>query len=212
MGECRTSRSRRYGRCFTGVTCAVLVACSFFVAPRTSGARAASHGVVTITESGSIGAVRLNVSTAADIEQQWGPAAYSTTGNVMGISNSYYPNYRLFGYECHQQRGYTVCAINFYMSRRTHRLESFTTTSPRFRLFGGVHVGMAANVASSREHKPDIAGCGQFISVSTPQLFVAIWTRGGRAHLRDGTEYVSGGRVASIGIDYKRHGVGVLFC
>jgi hypothetical protein len=71
---------------------------------------------------------------------------------------------------------------------------------------------MSANVASKREHRPNISGCGQLIGVSTPPLAVAIDTRGGTAHLRNKGLYVSGGRVSGIQIDYRRYGVGVLFC
>jgi hypothetical protein len=35
---------------------------------------------------------------------------------------------------------------------------------------------------------------------------------GGTTHVRKNGIYVSGGRVASIEIEYKRYGVGVLFC
>lgn len=156
----------------------------------------------------------MNVSTAAAIGRQWGAPAYTRTGNVTGVSTGRagYPNYELMGYSCGLEQGQTVCATNFYLSERTHRLESFTTTSPRFVLFGGVRVGMSADVASRREHQPDVDGCGQFIYVSTPHLSVDIWTRGGHAHLGANTDYVAGGTVASIGIDFRRYGVGVLFC
>jgi len=166
--------------------------------------------VIRISRLGQIGVLRLDVSTAADVERAWGSPDYTTTGNV-GAQG--YPNYTLLGYGCHAEQGYTACAINFYVSETTQRLESFTTTSPEFLLFGGVHVGMSADVASSREHQPNELGCGQSIGVSTQRLSVEIGTRGGHADSRiGGGEYVTGGRVASIGIDYKQHGVGVLFC
>ena len=166
---------------------------------------------IRISRSGQIGALRLDVSTAADVEGAWGAPDYTTTGNVGGGPG--YPNYTLLGYRCHARQGYTACAINFYVSQTTHRLESFATTSPDFLLFGGVHVGMSADVASRREHQPNELGCGQSIGVSTQRLSAEIGTRGGHAHPRNGAgEYVIGGQVASIGIDYKQYGVGVLFC
>ena len=169
----------------------------------------ASGRWITISRTGSIGPLKLNVSSASEIVQRWGQPAYETSGNVLG---SPYPNYELLGYGCRRRPSYTTCAINFYMSERTGRLESFVTNSPQFLLFGGVYVGMSADVASKREHRPNISGCGQLIGVSTQPLAVAIDTRGGTTHLRKNGLYVSGGRVAGIAIDYKRYGVGVLFC
>jgi hypothetical protein len=71
---------------------------------------------------------------------------------------------------------------------------------------------MSADAASRQEHRPDVLGCRQLISVSTPWMSVGIGTVGGHAHVRGDTDYVHGGKVASISIDYKRYGVGVLFC
>lgn len=172
---------------------------------------AARQPVIRISRAGGIGPLRLNVSTAAAVERQWGAPAYTTTGNFAG-SVSGYPNYTLFGYRCRRQGSYTACATNFYVSQKTQRLESFQTTSPQFVLFGGVRVGMSADAASAREHEPDVSGCGQFIHVATPRLSVDIWTRGGHEYTRNGGLYVTGGTVASIGIDDAHHGVGVLFC
>lgn len=129
-----------------------------------------------------------------------------TTGNVGGPS---YPDFRQLGYRCRRRDGYEDCAINFYVSERTGRLESFMTSSPRFSLFGGVHVGMPADLASRRERKPNLSGCGQLIAVSTPQMSIDVDTVGGR---RDSRGHVSGGRVSAIEIDQRPYGVGLLFC
>jgi hypothetical protein len=185
----------------------LLAALGLLILPAVASAR-----WITISRTGSIGPLKLNVSSTSEIVQQWGQPAYETSGNVLGSSSSHYPNYELLGYGCRRRPGYTTCAINFYMSERTNRLESFVTNSPQFLLFGGVHAGMSADVASRREHRPNVSGCGQFVGISTPRLEVAIDTRGGTTHLRKNGFYVSGGRVASIDIDYKRYGVGVLFC
>jgi lysophospholipase L1-like esterase len=172
----------------------------------------AAPRTIGISRSGRIGVLRLNVSTAADVERAWGAPQYSTTGNVTGGPNSGYPDYVLMGYRCHTQLGYPRCGVNFYVSQTTGRVESFFTTSREFELFGGVHVGMSADLASKREHRPNVAGCGQFIGVSTRQLSVQIGTRGGHEHARKNGLYVTGGKVANLGIDYKHYGVGVLFC
>jgi hypothetical protein len=172
----------------------------------------ASARGITISRSGAIGPLRLNVSSVADIVQRWGQSAYETTGNVLGGASSGYPNYDLLGYRCGRRSGYTACAVNFYVSQKTRRLESFETTAPQFLLFGGVHVGMSADLAAKREHQPDEDGCGQGVRVSTPWLSVNINTRGGASHVRRNAIYILGGRVVSIAIDYKHYGVGVLFC
>lgn len=171
----------------------------------------ANRRVIRISRWGRIGALRLNVSTPADVERQWGPPEYTLIGNVAG-SILGFPNYTLLAYRCRLEGGYTSCAVDFYISQRTQRLESFTTTSRQFVLFGGVRVGMSADVASAREHRPDESGCGQQIYVSTTRMMVDIWTRGGHEYARRGGRYVAGGRVTGIGIDDAHHGVGVLFC
>jgi hypothetical protein len=160
---------------------------------------------IGISRSGHIGGLRLNVTTVADIERQWGPPGYTKAANV-GAGD--YPNYLMLGYGCHGEHTATVCSTSFFVSRKTRRLESFTTTSPDFVLFGNVHVGMSGDVAARREHQPDEAGCGQGINVSTHSLSVVISTEGGKLH----GQVVSGGRVVGIAIDDKPYGVGVLFC
>jgi hypothetical protein len=173
---------------------------------------AASAQRITISRSGAIGPLRLNVSSAAEVVKQWGQPAYETTGNMFGVSGSALPDYELLGYRCRSPSGYSECAVDFYISKATGRLESFETTTPEFMLFGRVHVGMSADLAARHEHSPNVAGCGQFIRISTRQLSVQINTLGGTGHRHGHGLYVSGGRVASIAIDYKHYGVGVLFC
>lgn len=166
---------------------------------------------VAISRAGSIGSLKLNVSTLARVEHIWGPPAFTMTGNMDSPSPGY-PNYTQLGYECHADRGATTCATNFYISQRSQRLESFATTSQQFVLFGGVHVGMAADAASHREHRPNFEGCGQGIGVSTPTLSVGIDTKGGRTQPTAHGLRVTGGSVVEITIDEKRYGVGLLFC
>jgi hypothetical protein len=166
-------------------------------------------GPIAVSRSGHIGSLAINRSTAAAIRGVWGSPDYTRTGNV---DSGTHPDYIELGYACHPSRGFVTCATSFFVSRRTHLLESFTTTSPRFTLFGGVHVGMASNVASVREHEPNLDGCGQGIYVNTPDLFVILQTRGGHAHLTGHRELVSGGSVSEILIDQRHLGVGVNAC
>lgn len=166
-------------------------------------------GPIAISRSGQIGSLAINRSTASDIRGVWGSPDYTHTGNVGGGPS--FPNYIELGYSCHPSR-YTTCAISFFISQRTHLLESFTTASRLFTLFGGVRVGMASNAASRREHEPNLDGCGQAIYVNTRDLNVDVLTRGGHAHLTRQRELVSGGSVSGISIDHKRLGVGVNFC
>jgi hypothetical protein len=77
---------------------------------------------------------------------------------------------------CRPSHGYVTCAMSFFVSQQTHLLESFATTSPRFTLFGGVHVGMASNAASRREHVPNLSGCVQGIFLDTRDLNVVVYT------------------------------------
>jgi hypothetical protein len=168
----------------------------------------ARTGPIKISRSGQIGALRLNASTSTSVIRHWGTPGYTTSGNIAGPGSGY-PNYTLLGYGCSQHGGATFCATNFYVSRNTDRLESFSTSSSRFVLFGGVRVGMSADIASQRERQPDVAGCGEFIHVPNPDLDVQIDTHGGDTAAGI---HLHGGRVEAIGIDEKQLGVGVNFC
>lgn len=163
---------------------------------------------VPIARDGAIGSLTLNRSTTRDVIRAWGSPDQRRVGNV-GAGPSY-PEFTLLGYECHGPRSTFSCAINFYISHRTWRLESFTTTSPRFRLFGGVTVGMSGTLASRREHRPEFIGCGSGIDVPTRTMDVDLGLVG--AHLVGGGARALGGHVQNIAIDDRAHGVGVLFC
>lgn len=170
---------------------------------------AGSSRSVAISRSGQIGPLAIDRSTDSDIRSAVGSPDYENTGN---IDTGPLPNYSELGYTCHPSHGSMTCAMSFFVSQSTQRLESFTTTSPRFTLFGGVHVGMPANVASQREHEPNFDGCGQGITLDTPHLHVFVATRGGHEHSTRHGEVVSGGSVSEISIDQKHLGVGVTTC
>ncbi|HWF74109.1 MAG TPA: hypothetical protein VG186_12230 [Solirubrobacteraceae bacterium] len=207
-GACHTYATRR----------AVLLAMSLLAACVTVGVAAiAADGQTRVTRislSGRIGPLRLDSSTRTDITGRLGPPDYSSSGNI-GLAPTLTPKYELLGYQCTQQSSFTTCAINYYLNARRHRLESFSTTSSAFALPGGIHVGTPAEQAVRIEHKPDLGGCRQGITVRTPRLTAFIWTSGGRFKSTKHAIEVIGGQVSQISIDYRRYGVGangVNFC
>ena len=105
----------------------LLAALGLLIVPAVASAR-----WIPISRIGSIGPLKLNVSSASEIVQRWGQPAYETNGNVFGSSSSPYPNYKLLGYGCRRRPSYSTCSVNFYISEETNRLESLVTNSPRF--------------------------------------------------------------------------------
>lgn len=175
-----------------------------------AGAAAAATGAVTITRSGRIGSLHIDKSSLQAVERVWGKPAQLTPdicfGGVGECVGGYYTQ---LGYNCTTS---SVCQFDFYIARSTGRLESFSTTSAKFRLFGGVRAGMSAELASERLHKPDIAGCGQGISLDTSTLSVSVGTVGGKSEPSGDEQLVRGGKVTAIDINDKRHDLNVGVC
>jgi hypothetical protein len=169
------------------------------------------HRPIQISRSGRIGKLAIDVSAATDITRLFGPPGFTDTGNVCGGSCGY-ADYEVLGYGCGHSPQYgsgTTCSTNYYVSLTTGRLESFVTTSRAFALPGGVRVGVSGTAAAKREHQPDIGGCFQGIFLRTRTVDIDLWTRGGHEKR---PPYIQGGKIAAIGIDDRRAGVGVLFC
>jgi hypothetical protein len=176
-------------------------------APAATGDVASTRLGGVITLSGRVGPLRLNVSSAVSISETLGAPAVQMTGSTTaGL-----PEYLGLGYDC---RGPQLdeCGTTYFVSQETHRFESFSTTSAAYRLPSGVHVGMSGDQAARLMRKPDIGGCLQGIGLRSPTLSLFVATKGGRTRSEPGKLVISGGRVISIGLDDRQHGVGVLFC
>lgn len=194
---------------------AALTAAATALVSAAPGAAATPTGAIKISAAGQIGTLRLNVSTAAGVRAVWGKPDVVAHGKPFKPFGAKPPRYTSLGYQCHPSASFfggTACNVQFYFSGRTHRLVSFQTTLHRFALFGGIHVGMPANRASTLEHHAPNQEClllngkpsGQ-IHASSKHLQIELSTRGGHAH--GGT--ISGGTVDQIAIDSKPGGVGV---
>jgi hypothetical protein len=174
-----------------------------------TGVRIASSragGVITI--SGQIGSLRVDVSSASAITRALGAPRVEASQAPLGPG---YPGSTVFGYKCSGPR-INQCDTTYFVSQTTHRLESFSTTSPSYRLASGARVGMSGSEAARLTHEHDLGGCTQGISLSTPTLSVYLGTEGGQTHPEGNELRISGGRVTYIAVEDLRHGVGVLFC
>ena len=186
----------------------VASAVGFLALTSSSGLASARAAETQISNSGQIGRLRIDASTGADITRLFGPPDYTTTGNI-GQGAPPTPSFRLYGYHCATRQQVTSCAISYYVSLVTNKLESFMTTSAAFDLAGGVHVGMSATRAAAIERQPNIAGCAQGIRASTHRLVTYIATVGG--HLGANGD-VTGGTVSQLSVESQQHGVGVTLC
>jgi hypothetical protein len=176
------------------------------LAPTRSSASSVPSGLVTL--SGRIGAVQLNVSSTAAIEAAVGQPEIQTSG----VFDPGLAPYLALGYEC-SGPDISQCATAYYVNEATGRLESFATTSSAYHLPSSARVGMSGTRASRLTHHRDIGGCLQGISLTSHVLTMYLATRGGRMHVTPGGPLVvSGGRVISIAVEDRKHGVGVLFC
>lgn len=174
-------------------------------------------GSGTVSTNGTVGPLRLDRSSAADVIAFAGPPDAQGTGDVV----SGYPRYEALGYSCSSQpadgNSFTsehgpYCHTVYYINQRTQELAAFFTSSERFTGPGGVYPSMPAASARSRIHQPAISGCrtGFFIK----DLIVEVFGGHNRLTSVNGhpTEVLIGGTVGDFDLESAHHPVGLEFC
>jgi hypothetical protein len=129
-----------------------LVACVLAV----TGTAAAAATRIPISRTGRINGLRMNSSTAAQVERMWGQPTHTYDGWL--------------GYHCRPNGNsiFSSCLAAFWISPTTHRLESFATTSSRFVLYNDLHVGTSWSAASLRQR--GVPDCDEFLSTAAIQI------------------------------------------
>jgi len=123
------------------------------------GSGAARGGSGTVTPDGRIGALRIDVSTAADVVRFAGQPDDTVTRRT-GWPDV--PPYHALGYGCSHEKKpkydpaaplapHVVCQSVYYINARTRRLAAFWSDSPSFQTVRGTTPGMKQPAADRRE-------------------------------------------------------------
>lgn len=185
-------------------------------------AHAAGTGFpVSLTSSGRIGRLRIDVSTREDV------IAFAGTPEAEGENSASAPllGWDALGYSCGKAdpRGaflaplgggppYLFCRTVYYLSAETGRLATFATNERRFRTTTGIDVGMRTAAASRRAKRPAYAGCTQSITLQTPQAHLAMAISGAHTAMRGHQLFAIGGRVAEFVLESRNTYLDVFDC
>jgi hypothetical protein len=196
-----------------------------------AGASRALHGGAGVVSlRGTIGALHLDRSTAADVRRVAGRPDYEGIGSFRpGVD--VVPLFRALGYDCHQvksggilinrrdRQGYpqgsgVECKTTYYVSQRTHTLGYFETASRAFHTPLGTHVGLAWAKVKEHGHYPP--NCGGPLTTGRDAT-LGIWNRGGKTGPKrpgdepDERNPVVGGWVSGLDLESNRHPL-TFFC
>jgi hypothetical protein len=205
-------------RVFTGTLAAVLV----MVPPAASAVPHGGAGVVS--ERGFVGPLRIDGSTAVQVQAFAGPAEYIGAGRFRPAIHEFAPFIAL-GYGCRHARygiptmrvrkdGVTAgdshvdCRTVYWINQRTGLLAGFSTDSRRFHTPRGVHPGTSLAEAKRREHRPTLMESPSALNVSTAKAELLIYAtivtpkHGG---------WRVGKTVAALALESRRHMIGLEF-
>jgi len=201
-----------------------IAALSVFAASEAAGAAPAPHGGAGIVSvGGAVGKLRVDRSTAVDVQRIAGMADYLGIGAFR--SGGVVPRFLALGYDCrhvtsggiptalddgagtrHPRLSGVDCVTVYFINERTNRLALFTSRSPRFATRRGTRPGMRwSNV---REQGHQYVNCeGLFVAGRRTQLFVS--NVGGREPGGDPPAPIRGGRVFAVGVMSMRRPLGL---
>jgi len=101
------------------------------------------------------------------------------------------------------------CRVVFFMNPRTHRLGDVFTSSPRYALEIGVHVGTPTAAAERRLHRLAYQGCSETLYAGTSTMSLTAVIAGGVPHrVASGGLHLVGGHVAALVLHSKTQSVG----
>lgn len=178
-----------------------------------------------MSATGTVGPLRIDRSTPAEIKAFAGPAQYTGAGRFRPLIREF-PPFLAFGYGCHHVRlggiptmsvdkstgapgdSHVDCRTVYWVNRKTGRLAGFSTSSRRFHTPAGVRAGTSLAEAKRREHRPTLMDSPPALHVATANadllLYATIVTpkHGG---------WRPGRTVAFLALESKHHFIGLEF-
>jgi hypothetical protein len=201
---------------------AVALALSGTAAATARPVRHGGAGVLTVAE-GRVGPLRLDASTAVDVQRFAGQADYLGVGAFR--SGGVAPLFLALGYDCHHVRNGgiptdrddgtgtrhprlsgVVCVTTYFVSTRKNRLSLFTSRSANFATRLGTRPGMRWSRVRERGH-PSVNCEGLFVQRHRVQLVLS--NIGGREPGGDPPPPIRGGRVFDVELNSTRHPLGL---
>jgi hypothetical protein len=189
-----------------------------------AGAKRVPHGGAGVLgrADGRVGPLRLDVSTAVDVQRFAGAADYLGIGAFR--SGGVVPLFLALGYDCHRARNGgiptdrddgtgtrhprlsgVVCVTTYFVNTRTNRLSLFTSRSANFATQLGTRPGMRWRRV--KEHGHQYVNCeGLFVESRGVQLVLS--NIGGKEPGGDPPPPITGGRVFDIELNSTRHPLG----
>ncbi len=179
-------------------------------------------GAGLVSASGTVGPLRIDHSTAVDIQAFAGPAEYIGAGRFRPLIKEF-AAFIAFGYGCHHGRygiptmsldkktgapgdSHMDCRTVYFVNQRTGTLAGFTTRSQRFHTAEGVRPGTGFAEAAQREHRtPGDDNGALAVETDTADLFIYP-VGGGQSRLS-----VVGKTVDTLALESRRHMIGLTF-
>jgi hypothetical protein len=182
-------------------------------------------GAGVVSATGSVGPLRIDRSTPAQIEAFAGPPEYTGTGRFRPLIREF-PPFVAFGYRCHRVLiggiptmsvdkstgmpgdSHVDCRIIYWVNSKTGRLAGFSTDSRRFHTPAGVRPGTSLAAAKRREHRPTLMDSPSALHVATANADLLIYAtivtpkHGG---------WQVGKTVAALALESKHHFIGLEF-
>jgi hypothetical protein len=164
---------------------------------------------VSVTATGEVGPLRIDVSDRADVVAFAGKPDSERHGRYFTA-----PPFDALGYGCNgrpaaEPTGDPGCKAVFYLDSRSGTLELFVTSDPRFAALRGVHTGTSTAVAERLLHRRVLNGCETDLFFKTSRAYLVVGFSGGRVL---SNRHLVGGGVTFLVVHSQHRNPSVLDC